>query len=642
LQDRWYSLLYDSETSAQASARMVKYESELFTSNPAKANTLFNSKAKGFSVYKRKLDSVKLQYYARRKRVCHEPSLSADFGYAVVPCSCIRKDGGSCACGGELKCSEDHQLVHKVDPSGGAVSSYGCVGGSYAYRQHVQSNGQYSFDTEHANSDGSIVIDGDSNRGSLKGYSDVDQLYGYDYIQKIPQTSKQNIVSTDNSSDLINQVDSEATGSKALLSIDQNDVNYDQVSWSLNSTGGLLEPDSFNAIESRWCSQLPSPSIPTCNKLLGVSSPDMLTDVHRTEQDTLVLSDGKMEKNSNDTLVFQENLDGGMSDSGLGNTMVSEGGFAHSNMKGFSKKEDLELLSSDHVLDSTVDTQESVGDSDKKDFPKGNSRGSHLPCSDTTNCGNHIDPIQKKHNMVDDSGVDNIPATAEVLYPGCDVRCILNTEDSEIPFDDHIPIPGWSSLESTSTLDQDSQHDSCLVPTKLIDIKNVLPSPPIKLEPAIQEQKKEMISLNESHIVGNVPPGMHGDSSGNNDMHTKALHSVDEGEETACGLFQHECCDNLQNLTLDKSIQVPDEMNCRLLADKPRSCETSIQSHTMSQALPDKEFHNPIASMSILGQAEGSDSDDSVPDCFDLEALVYIALFLVEFHCLTCLQSSDF
>jgi hypothetical protein len=170
----------------------------------------------------------------------------------------------------------------------------------------------------------------------------------------------------------------------------------------------------------------------------------------------------------------------------------------------------------------------------------------------------------------------------------------------------------------------------------------VLSSPPLKLEPAIQEQKKDMISLNESCIVGNVPPGMLGDSRGNNDMHTKALHSVDEGEETACGLFQHECCDNLQNLTLDKSIQVPDEMNCRLLADKPISRETSIQSHTMSQALPDKEFHNPIASMSILDQTEGSDSEDSVPDCFDLEALVYIALFLVEFHCLTCLQSSDF
>nr|CAB3452209.1 unnamed protein product [Digitaria exilis] len=46
LQDRWYSLLYDSETSAQASARMANYEMELSVSDPAKAMKLFKPKAK--------------------------------------------------------------------------------------------------------------------------------------------------------------------------------------------------------------------------------------------------------------------------------------------------------------------------------------------------------------------------------------------------------------------------------------------------------------------------------------------------------------------------------------------------------------------------------------------------------------------
>nr|CAB3455935.1 unnamed protein product [Digitaria exilis] len=46
LQDRWFSLLYDSETSAQASARMANYEMELSVSDPAKAMKLFKPKAK--------------------------------------------------------------------------------------------------------------------------------------------------------------------------------------------------------------------------------------------------------------------------------------------------------------------------------------------------------------------------------------------------------------------------------------------------------------------------------------------------------------------------------------------------------------------------------------------------------------------
>ncbi|KAK3124670.1 hypothetical protein QOZ80_7BG0590420 [Eleusine coracana subsp. coracana] len=519
LQDRWYSLLYDPEMSAQASARMAKYETELLTSNPAKG----------------------------------------------------------------------------IDPSGGAASGYGCVGGSCTDRQPVQSNGngQCSLDMENTNSDGSIVLDGDSNHGSLKAYSDVDQLYGSDYMQKNPQTSERSIVSTDTWSNVISQNDTGATGTKSLLSIDQDGVNHDQFSW--NSTGGLLEPGSFDTIRERWCSQ--APGIPTWSKLLGVSSPE-LTDVHRIEQETLMLYDGKVEMNKNDALAFHANLDGGMSDSCLGNAMVSEGGLIHSNLYGDTEKEDLELPSSEHVLDSARDTnQEDVGDSRTKVFLKGSSRGPHLPCSNTANCGSHIDPIRKKHNVTDVSGAHTIPSSEEVVY-SCDVKCTLNTQDSEIPLNDHIPIPGQSSLQPTSTLDQDSQHDMCLVPTKPINMENVVPSPPppppptTKLEPAIEEQKEIMMSLNE-------------------------------GEETTCGLFQLECCDNLQNLTLDKSIQVPDQKNCKLLADKSRvGSETAIQSHKMSHALQDTEFHNPIASMSTSVQAEGSDTENSVPDYFDLEALI--------------------
>ncbi|RLM87717.1 uncharacterized protein C2845_PM04G04880 [Panicum miliaceum] len=597
LQDRWYSLLYDSETSAQASARMAKYEMELSVSDPPKAVKLFNSKTKCFSLCKRKIYSVKDQHCSIRKRVCHEPCSSADFGYVIALCSCNSTDGGGCVCGG-------HHLVHKVDPPVTVVSDYGFMGGRYSVRKHVHSNGngQYSFHTEH--SDGSMVMD-----ESLHGNADADQLYGYDdNDMKNSQTSGSSIISTDNRSDLSDQFDHGAKGLKAVLGIDQDQDGEKHGHFSANSTGGLRELGSIKAISQKWCSL--EPSIPTWTMFLGVNSPDILTDTRIIEPKTPTLSDDKkMETNISDALAFPATLDSVIPDSGLGSAVVSEGGFMHSHLKGFSQKEDLELLSGELFSDSARDT-------DQKDFR------SHT--FDATNCGNHIDPIQRKQNVADVSGVATIPTSSVVLYPEHNAECMLNTEDSEIPFNDHIP--SQSSLEPTSTMDQDSQNDACLVLAKHINMENAQsssPSQPINLESAILEQST-MVSLNEGSVIGNEPPGLHYEFGGKNaNMCISALRSVDGGEETASGFVKHEYCDNLHNLTLNKSIQDPNQMNDKLLSDKPKiGSETAIKSCESSDALPDTEFHNPIGTVSTLSQAEGSDSENNVPNYFDLEALI--------------------
>ncbi|CAL5066656.1 unnamed protein product [Urochloa decumbens] len=597
LQDRWYSLLYDSETSAQASARMAKYEMELSVSDPAKAMKLFNSKEKCFSLCKRKIDSVKNQYYARRKRVCHEPCLSANFVYVITPCSCDPTDGSGCSCGG-------HRLVHTVDPSVTIVSDHGFMGGSYSERKyvHYNDNGQYSFHTEHT--DGSMVMD-----ESQHGYSDADQLYGYDEMQKNSQTSGSSIISTDNVSDLCDQFDNGAKGSKALPGIDQDQDGEKHGQFSGHSIGGLLEPGSIKAISQKWSSQ--EPSIPTWSMVLGVNSPDMLTDMGVGEPEILTLSDDKkMKANVSDALASEANLDSAIPDSVLDSAMSSEGGFMHSHLKGFSQIEDPGLLSDKLFSDSALDTsQEDLGP--------------HT--FHATNCGNHIDPVQRKQNVADVSGVDTIPTSSEVLYPEHNAKCLLNTEDSEIPFNDHISIPHQSSLELTSSMDQDSQHDACLVLAKLIDMENAQPSspsPPANLESAILE-KNSTVSLNEG-FIGKEPPGLHGYFDGNNsNMCISALPCVDGGEETACGFVKHEYCDNLHNVTLNKSIQGPNQMNGKFLSDNPKiGCETATKSCELSDAFPDTDFDNPIGTISTLSQAEGSESESSVPNYFDLEALI--------------------
>ncbi|KAL6880069.1 hypothetical protein ACP4OV_011634 [Aristida adscensionis] len=600
LQDRWHSLLYDSETSAQASARIANYEIELSTSNPAKGNKLFNSKAKVISLCKRKTDSVKNQYYAMRKRVCLEPCLSADFGYVIGPCTCI--DDGGFACGGLLRHSEGHLLVQKVDPSGSTVNRFG-IGGSCGKGegQHAYSNGneQYSFHTEHDNSDGSMVIDGNANYVNLYCYPDVDELYGHDNMQKNPQDSERNIISLENRSDLSDQYGSSATGSKAPLGTDQDGIKRSQSGG--HSTEGLLGLVSVRAIRRNWCSV--APGIPAWNRVQGANSLDVLTHTHRNDREVLMLpEDKKLETTNSGKLAFQEVSNGGTSDSSLDNAMISEHGFMHSHLKGFSHKEDLELLSNEHFTDSAVDeNQEDMDNSHTKVFLKGSSRSHHLSVFDATKCGSHIDPTRKKHNVADVSGVESIPTSSEVLYPGCDVECMLNMEDFEIPFNNHILIPGQSSLEPEPDFNQDSQCNACLIPPR--------PFPSQDADDCNYTDRTLMMT-NMEHVQPVI-------------LEDNDLHSV-EGEEASCGFIQHQCCENLHNLTLDKSIHVQDQMNWKVVADKTKIGHEICTKvcNLPSHALPVMESHNPIAILPALNQADGSDSENSVPDYFDLESLI--------------------
>ncbi|XP_077221026.1 forkhead-associated (FHA) domain-containing protein isoform X2 [Tasmannia lanceolata] len=83
LQDRWYSLLYDSVTSAEASAHIL--EIELSVSNPPKSNQYCNIKGKECIPGKRKVDTVRSHYYAMRKRICNGPYNSVDLSFIFPP-----------------------------------------------------------------------------------------------------------------------------------------------------------------------------------------------------------------------------------------------------------------------------------------------------------------------------------------------------------------------------------------------------------------------------------------------------------------------------------------------------------------------------------------------------------------------------
>ncbi|KAF3440756.1 hypothetical protein FNV43_RR19042 [Rhamnella rubrinervis] len=95
LRDRWHSLLYDADVSAVASARMVEFGLSKSTGFGISKETV------GVSA-KRKVDSIRRQYYARRKRMCAFNSFDLSF---LDPSNVNNGGVGGGDCEGELAVS---------------------------------------------------------------------------------------------------------------------------------------------------------------------------------------------------------------------------------------------------------------------------------------------------------------------------------------------------------------------------------------------------------------------------------------------------------------------------------------------------------------------------------------------------------
>lgn len=82
IKDRWHSLLYDSDASAEAAACITSFELSA-SPLPSKFFMLGHSKERKIVSVKRKADSVRNSYYAMRKRTCNDMLTSMDFNFLV-------------------------------------------------------------------------------------------------------------------------------------------------------------------------------------------------------------------------------------------------------------------------------------------------------------------------------------------------------------------------------------------------------------------------------------------------------------------------------------------------------------------------------------------------------------------------------
>ncbi|XP_062212712.1 uncharacterized protein LOC133913550 [Phragmites australis] len=642
IQYRWNSLLYDPEISTQASSRMAEYENELSTSNPAKAHKLFNSKAKDFSFQKRKIDSVKNLYYAMRKRVCNDPCNTVDLGFLIAPCSCIAA-GSECVCEGLPKLSQGHHVINNIEPGLSSVSRYGQLGASYnSGHVYPEING-HSFHAKHTES---MVRDGDATNNVPYGYSDVGQIYEHHaYAAKNRGSNEGNNVILKDITDFqdsmqFQQLDSNQCGngvaeSKTLVIPNQIGVEHDHFN------GSVQEPIPLHVIGQPEGSQTPGGAIWSAVQ----------------ERDRLALADDKKIKSQNrHPLTFQANLDGRICTSDLEHAAIPEGDFI--DFPFFGNSEEFDILNGENFLNSPSEAnQEDLDDPASKAVPGVRSTMQNLTHPNEANMSCHqIDPGHVKNNVVDVSGIILVPTSLEVPCPGRYVECILNTEDPEIPCNDDV-TPGEYPLHcSASTFGQKSENTICSVSPgtsppsnaehseasdlaliKGEDMANIQPSSQtMKLGPSNSEQKEGSVALNKGGVLeaklsegpstaGILLTGnMDKDDANTCMLALPSFSAAGFGEGSTCSLGQHESFDNSHGLTLQNSVQVPDQMQYNSHDNGPELGEESALQNCMpSNVLSDLGIQEPVAIVPIPAQAkECSDNENDVPNYYDIEALI--------------------
>ncbi|RZS17578.1 hypothetical protein BHM03_00049737, partial [Ensete ventricosum] len=210
LQERWYSLLYDSETSAEASARMIEFEIEVSMSNPSKGNRNCNLKGKYSVTGKRKGDSLRSHYHARRKRIRSDPCNSGNPGFLLSHYPHVASD--SIYGGGDRLNLQDQQQAAHICPGERILSCYGYPETGYD-NEHIfpemvkfgsatasGNNCHHAFHTEYVGSVEDECPDGIVDREYLYDFKEnislelvdkerlnaAEQALENDYIQKSP------------------------------------------------------------------------------------------------------------------------------------------------------------------------------------------------------------------------------------------------------------------------------------------------------------------------------------------------------------------------------------------------------------------------------------------------------------------------
>ncbi|KAJ8497253.1 hypothetical protein OPV22_007805 [Ensete ventricosum] len=365
LQDRWYSLLYDSGTSAEASARMIEFEIEVSTSNLSKGNRNCNLKGKNSVSGKRKGDSIRSHYHARRKRIRGNPCNSGNPGFLVAHYPHVA--GDSIFGGGDRLNLQDQQQADHICAGERILSCYGYPETGYD-NEHIfpemvkfgsatasGNNCHHAFHTEYVGSVEDECPDGIVDKEYLYDFQETlelvdkerlnaaEQALENDYIQKSPppqflrdvqkdpsQFLEENLPSLDASEDINENKPiqplpiNDSCGDKVIevkpiSSPASENENYDGVQKTNNAS--LHVPKCGDIVHQLGCS---STTIYPLSGTADLSSHCMLMNMHLEDKKVLAIDD-HINKEGCHNMPSETNIGEGISNVGLNSpTMISE------------------------------------------------------------------------------------------------------------------------------------------------------------------------------------------------------------------------------------------------------------------------------------------------------------------------------
>lgn len=390
MRDRWRSLLYDNDVSAEASARMV--ECELSASGNSSSATLRNRII--VAPAKRKADSVRKQYYAMRKKICsHHAFQSFDLSFLGSP-------------------NEDDHLL-------GNGSGCQVPAGS------------------------SMIVDGvESHLGFQNPRGEI--------LNRVPPLIRRHV-------DSVNAV----ANSDAELIFEQNDAQKDSLVGDLRNSSGADDIRPPYEI----------PDMPIWKTIEDVSAPAM----------PISMSPGSDEQHAAETMILPGDVDGEQMRSSVYPVVHSEPILKDGNTGGF-----VDL--SDCLLNLPNEDELPFAEEDAKD-------ALNKPCCDSDNSirlsflnnvyeKNIVTDVCEPQTLVLNAGLDaavdsaqygrsdrhslcssEVGMTSSTTVPDHlpselhdrEMECTLNTEDPEIPCNDHICLsttfastPIWPNYNEAS------------------------------------------------------------------------------------------------------------------------------------------------------------------------------------------------
>ncbi|XP_058098680.1 uncharacterized protein LOC131243375 [Magnolia sinica] len=503
LQDRWHSLLYDSDISAEASAHIV--EIELSVSNLPRPNRSCNFKGKEWMPGKRKVDSVRSHYHAMRKRICHEPCNSVGLDFLVPPAMhiCTGNEGGYQE---QLKLNTEH-AVGNCMPGG---DDFGFPDADWAITDHdfrqitradavgsLEDDGIMTSDCLYgfAENVSSVSVDEAGGNGTGRSFEhnnlheDIPQILGdnLDVFQNCPRVQEMGQPQTLPASNLFGSADDEET--KSLSTLDPINNNQGNACSGCGGNQNFSSPVSdCSASFNQLVYSSPLPTLHMWRTIEDIPAPTMPIEANLEHKDNrirdpLALPSGDVKKLSSpqyDVVHHLEpKLSDGLSSDGLNHSAAITDGDLITMSNSLLNFENEELLFMDVDVDekdmidrSSLDGLNSIllsspTDGHQDDIPNSSepqaSAGLDTCLVITKRAYNteldDIDgPLHSDHshrqNVCDSefsvsAASSQNPHSSELLEGF--MVCTLNTEDPEIPCNDDVFSPAEVQGKSEGT-----------------------------------------------------------------------------------------------------------------------------------------------------------------------------------------------